>query len=760
MKWATLLLTVLLVTNFQPGNQQNPDAPVDPQIHRAGLLFQQTDYGLQIVEETVVVQIPFSLSPLRSSVDFIEKFMASMCVRIDRLMMRFKDTHDKEPDFPGKEETTSLFLDVIARMGDNVANHLDFRKSEFMSLAQNALALTLGIRSPPSAWYSRPGLKMHQMNVGDVVSPSVHHHSKRGALALAGTMASLMPLDQLWPLVSDQPVIPTLSGWLKKLSGWFTRDSGSGPQEKELEREVHDVFNSMKEPPQRPPLNSSDPTIGQLSDHLLSGRGESFSPVMQVAERTSPNNYMDDFRVIHKVDKALLDQSRLAGASRSFTINSLRLLSEVDETRMLIDRVFDQEEEVVNSYSTLLEDMDRGASIQQSRALLRAWKQISTRLDRELILGSAREQLSRLIPRMYLGSSAHGSEFEIHLLIERWDPRLKYDLFRSQVVPFTTNLGTMQVSVPETAQIVSRGVGAVYRFDWSRLSDCSLFEGTYFCRPSVIEADSRGRCVSAITGGHFKDEEILEKCPLSLADEGLRLVRLSDDKIYFDVPRMTATFKCEASDSIRVEGRGMIFLNPGCSLRLGPYSFTNERGTKYSTNGQIISMQRQIVFPETPSEGGMTGIYRWLGISSGAVHSHWAHHLYAMAAINALCLMINLIVTYAMRRTIRQSRTERPEQPLSSSSSESEEEDTGRKKGVSLKVRYDKSSSSRAKITTTRRSKRPRARRREEDRRDVLSTPVVVRKTVSPRELEEGCPEEYKPSAPVYQAPRSPVYFS
>ena len=40
--------------------------------------------------------------------DFIEKFMASMCVRIDRLMMRFKETHDKEPDFPGKEALGSL----------------------------------------------------------------------------------------------------------------------------------------------------------------------------------------------------------------------------------------------------------------------------------------------------------------------------------------------------------------------------------------------------------------------------------------------------------------------------------------------------------------------------------------------------------------------------------------------------------------------------------------------------------------------------
>ena len=145
---------------------------------------------------------------------------------------------------------------------------------------------------------------------------------------------------------------------------------------------------------------------------------------------------------------------------------------------------------------------------------------------------------------MYLGSSANNAEFEIHVEIERWDSRLKYHLFRSQVVPFTTNLGTMQVSVPETAQIVSRGVGAVKRFDWSRLSDCSLFEGTYFCRPSVIEADSRGRCVSTVTGSHFRDEEILEKCPLSLADEGLRLVRLSDNKMYFDVPHMTATFKC------------------------------------------------------------------------------------------------------------------------------------------------------------------------------------------------------------------------
>ena len=248
----------------------------------------------------------------------------------------------------------------------------------------------------------------------------------------------------------------------------------------------------------------------------------------------------------------------------------------------------------------------------------------------------------------------------------------------------------MQVSVPETAQIVSRGVGAVYRFDWSRLLDCSLFEGTYFCCPSVIKAVSSGRCVSAITSSHFKDKEILEKCPLSLADEGLRLVRLSDDKIYFDLPHLIATFKCEASDTITVEGRGMIFLNPGCSLDLGPYYFTNERGGTYSANGQIVSMQRQIIFHETPSEGGMTGIYRWLGISSGAIHSHWSYHLYALAAINGLCLLLNLAITCIMRRKINQTPTSEQVymSSLASQSSNSEEDSTGKRKGVSMKVRY------------------------------------------------------------------------
>ena len=39
------LFGLILMAAIKPGNQQNPDAPVDPQIYRAVLLFQQTDYG-------------------------------------------------------------------------------------------------------------------------------------------------------------------------------------------------------------------------------------------------------------------------------------------------------------------------------------------------------------------------------------------------------------------------------------------------------------------------------------------------------------------------------------------------------------------------------------------------------------------------------------------------------------------------------------------------------------------------------------------
>ena len=209
MKLHVFLTGMVLAAAFHPGNQQNPDSPVDLQIYRAGLLFQQTDYGLQIVEETVVVQMPFSLSPLREAVSFIKRFMASMCTRLDRLTENFEEIYAEVPSFPGKEETSSLFREAIVRMGENEA--LDFRKIKFMSLAQNALALTLGIRSPPSAWYSRQGSKIHHLDVGDVVTPNDHHQTKRGALALAGTVASIMPLEQLWPLVSDKPVISTLN---------------------------------------------------------------------------------------------------------------------------------------------------------------------------------------------------------------------------------------------------------------------------------------------------------------------------------------------------------------------------------------------------------------------------------------------------------------------------------------------------------------------------------------------------------------------
>ena len=105
-------IVVLLTPFLHPGCQQNPDTPVDLQIYRAGLLFQQTDYGLQIVEETVVVQMPFSLSPLREAVKFMEKFMASMCIRLDRLLVNFYEVYEQVLSFPGKDEVSSRFQEA------------------------------------------------------------------------------------------------------------------------------------------------------------------------------------------------------------------------------------------------------------------------------------------------------------------------------------------------------------------------------------------------------------------------------------------------------------------------------------------------------------------------------------------------------------------------------------------------------------------------------------------------------------------------
>ena len=157
----------------------------------------------------------------------------------------------------------------------------------------------------------------------------------------------------------------------------------------------------------------------------------------------------------------------------------------------------------------------------------------------------------------------------------------------------------------------------------------------------------------------------------------------------------------------------------------------------------------------------MTGIYRWLGISSGAIHGQWSYHLYALAAVNGLCLILNMIAICVMRRKIASAPG--PESPCSSpsmsQSSDSEEDTTGKEKGMSLKVRYDKSSSSQAKISASHRSRRNKERVKESTGDTTCSIPMVVRKTVQPLNHAEH-PEEYRPSAPTYKAPRSPVYFS
>ena len=45
----------------------------DSQVYRAGLLFQDTVHQMQLIEDTHVVKVPFSMKPLEELVEFIEK---------------------------------------------------------------------------------------------------------------------------------------------------------------------------------------------------------------------------------------------------------------------------------------------------------------------------------------------------------------------------------------------------------------------------------------------------------------------------------------------------------------------------------------------------------------------------------------------------------------------------------------------------------------------------------------------------------------
>ena len=55
----------------------------DSQVYRAGLLFQDTVHQMQMIEDTHIVKVPFSMKPLEESVEFVEKFGVRITGRLD-----------------------------------------------------------------------------------------------------------------------------------------------------------------------------------------------------------------------------------------------------------------------------------------------------------------------------------------------------------------------------------------------------------------------------------------------------------------------------------------------------------------------------------------------------------------------------------------------------------------------------------------------------------------------------------------------------
>lgn len=677
----------------------------DVQIFRAGLLFKQTYYKVQLVGETLVLQLPFSLDPVRRSVRLTDQFSAETKDRMEEMVRKFGDMQRGTKVLKGKWEVRKRHNQVVKRAVSNVHDSLRNNYKRYKGKTQRALAMTLGVKEPPKAWYKQKGARVRNASPGSLFSSrstraanktmstasrtagsanktvSAHPVSgardKRGAVAVAGTVASLIPYDKIWPLISDQPVLPTLHSWLQSISGWFTRGPAQGAKEKAIEKEVHHIFQSQKAPKWSESPGLSDPTLWDLWESISSPEGEvkllkgvsqisnvSSFPVAPYSKTPQADNrdsissdvfeharsFSKDYNYRYSYNPALgdmvVDYTGLIDGVHAVDICLMTVLMECQESLLLIDSFFAEQDQVVSAFIELLEDLARGSSIQQSRPMLRAWKEIVSDVQDDTILASASKQLKRVVPRMYLGSGR--PEFEIHVVIEHWDEDDSFDLYRSQVVPFKTNLGHLQVVIPETAQIVNQALGAIYRFDWTRLTECGVYEGYYLCHPSVIESDSRGNCIQAITDTHMRDATILEKCTVASADSAMRLVRLGDDAIYFDVEKVTASLRCEAMRSLELTGKGIIHLNPGCTVTIGIYTFSNERGLTFSNTGLVVSVQREMTFPEMSLKEGNRTVQRFEPTPDGWTVAEIAQYLWAVVLVSMVALFLGMVSAWVV----------------------------------------------------------------------------------------------------------------
>lgn len=646
-----------------------------------------------------MLKVPFSMKPLRGSIQFMDAFVDKVTKRLGLLEDSFVEQQGSMHILDGKWALKERHLEVVNRTLKNVHDSLRFQYQKFRGLSQAALASTLEIRQPPKSWYNirnsgaettesdsySPDRRLKRQYAASfnetVTEVNPLGREKRGVLALVGTLASSVMFSEAWPLISSQPVIATLHSWLRSLGDMI---GGGSPVEKALEREVHRTFQMQKSVPHMGLKGGmSDPSLMDYLKLLHKAEGPQVflkkgvalltnitgmtPPVDIVNPRAKDSSsvssdlwehvdwFSRDYKSRYKFDpslgKLVKDYTQRVDGVHVVALNLFKLLSECQETLLLLNTVFEEQTSLVSGYMELLQDLNRGSSIVQSQAHMRAWSFISAKLGEKDVVKSARKQLARLVPKLYLVTGGKsGPAFQIHLVIQDINNELVFDLFRSQTVPFSTNLGTLEAVVPETAQIVNPSKGSLYRFSWNRLSECQLFENTYYCDRSVLESDSSGRCVDTITSSHLEDVKVMERCQFGTTKEEMRLIRLSDDLIYFDVPPSKVKLDCAVSRSFEIRGKGMLHLNPQCSVQVGVYHFQNKRGLTYSNTGSVVSIQREMRFPELSLRMGNVTLKRYEPTMEGWSMSDVMVVAQVMILINLTSLLVIVICAFRVLR--------------------------------------------------------------------------------------------------------------
>ena len=592
---------------------------------------------MQLIEETHVLKVPLSLEPLENVVKFAEDFNVKVTRRLDILAESYH-AFLKGSNVGSKTLMIDRHMEVINRTLTVAHDLLRQRHKQFRIKTQKALAYTMNVRQPPNAWYEQsharirgssgemfsPGRKGREMIENDTHTNLTHHlRRRRGALALMGTMATSMAYSELWPLVADKPLFSSIGDWLEGI--FFPQ-----PPDKGIERRVMELFEMQKRAPslQYSSVVNDPSLVGYLKQFLRGASDElkkksrtsklmevaELAPVVQVEHPTPlrhdsvstaryakqewyDNDYVTKYGEDPHTADMVAEYTEGLDLLHYVCVNMMKIQAEVSETIWMTKILYDDKEKTVQGYSDLLQDLDRGLSILHSKVHMLAWESIAKKIPDDGLIASASEQLGRIKPQLYVNPDRiRRSEFEIHLVIEHIDPALEFQIYRSRTVPFKSDMGTKEIVIPEVAQAVSVDVNSVYRFPWNRLTSCQMHDHTYYCDRTVLEADSSGRCVETITSAHMSDLDVFTRCKMMDAEDTYHLTRLADDLIYYDVGKSVAELFCAVSRAINIKGKGIIRLNPRCSVKVDSYTFRNDRGMTYTDGEEMVLLQREMTF--------------------------------------------------------------------------------------------------------------------------------------------------------------------